>query len=109
MGPLAGRVLLLSLLVGLSVNLTEDCDEFAPLRGEAVELGGAPGGGLGALGQCLDVALLPPIGHDGSNTGGRKCCGEECFVAVIVSNLTYTEDPEVDAEFSRMEAAVKEA
>ena len=31
------------------------------------------------------------------------------LVAVIVSNLTYTEDPEVDAEFSRMEAAVKEA
>ena len=31
------------------------------------------------------------------------------LVAVIVSRLTYTEDPEVDAEFSRMEAAVKEA
>lgn len=79
MGPLAGRVLLLSLLVGLSVNLTEDCDEFAPLRGEAVELGGAPGGGLGALGQCLDVALLLPGGVHSEGcvpAGGRV--GEAC-------------------------------
>ena len=77
---------LLSLLVGLSVNLTEDCDEFASLGGELVELGGAPGRGLGALGQCLNVALLPPIGHDGSNTGGRKCCGEECFFGQLFAD-----------------------
>ena len=86
---------LLSLLAGLSVDLTEDCDELASLGGELVELGGAPRGGLSALGQFFDVPLLLPVGHDGPSAG-RGESGEECFVGQLFTDpLSLLDGPEL--------------
>ena len=99
--PLVGMGLLLSLM-SLSVDVAQNCDKFAPLWGESVKFGGAPRGGLSALGQFFDVPLLLPVGHDGTSAGWCEG-GEECFVGQLFADpLVLLDGPELREEEPRL-------